>query len=34
MLRWTGILVSIGIARTKTLAKAANRVAKKDVSLE
>lgn len=27
--QWTGIPVSIGIARTKTLAKAANRIAKK-----
>ena len=33
VLRWTGIPVSIGIARTKTLAKAANRRAKKDASL-
>ncbi len=30
VLRWTGIPVSIGIAETKTLAKAANRMAKKD----
>ena len=28
--RWTGIPVSVGVARTKTLAKAANDVAKKD----
>ena len=28
--RWTGLPVSVGIAATKTLAKAANRVAKKD----
>ena len=27
---WTGISVSIGVARTKTLAKMANRIAKKD----
>jgi len=33
VLRWTGVPVSIGIARTKTLAKAANRRAKKDTSL-
>lgn len=33
VLRWTGIPVSIGIARTKTLAKAANRRAKKDATL-
>lgn len=31
--RWTGIPVSIGIARTKTLAKVANRMAKKDAVL-
>ena len=30
VLQWTGIPVSIGIAPTKTLAKAANRMAKKD----
>ena len=30
ILRWTGIPVSIGIAPTKTLAKAANHMAKKD----
>ena len=30
VLRWTGIPVSIGIARTKTLAKVANRRVKKD----
>jgi DNA polymerase V len=30
VLQWTGIPVSIGIAPTKTLAKAANRKAKKD----
>ncbi|MGL4368694.1 MAG: Y-family DNA polymerase, partial [Spirochaetota bacterium] len=30
--RWTGIPVSVGIAATKTLAKAANRMAKKDPS--
>jgi DNA polymerase V len=28
--QWTGIPVSVGIARTKTLAKAANRIAKKE----
>jgi len=33
VLRWTGIPVSIGLAHTKTLAKAANRRAKKDTSL-
>jgi DNA polymerase V len=33
VLQWVGIPVSIGIARTKTLAKAANRVAKKDTTL-
>jgi len=32
--RWTGIPVSIGIAASKTLAKAANRLAKKNASLE
>ncbi len=32
VLRWTGLPVSIGIARTKTLAKAANRRAKKDAA--
>ena len=30
VLQWTGIPVSVGIARTKTLAKVANRFAKKD----
>lgn len=30
VLQWTGIPVSVGIAATKTLAKAANRFAKKD----
>ena len=30
--KWTGITVSIGIGRTKTLAKVANAVAKKEVS--
>lgn len=30
MLQWTGIPVSIGVGRTKTLAKAANKKAKKD----
>ena len=30
LLQWTGIPVSVGIAPTKTLAKAANRAAKKD----
>ena len=30
VLRWTGIPVSVGIAPTKTLAKVANRMAKKD----
>src|SRR5262249_54853282 len=30
--RWTGIPVSVGIGPTKTLAKAANRIAKKDPS--
>ena len=29
VLQWTGLPVSIGIAPTKTLAKAANRLAKK-----
>ncbi|MDO9631963.1 MAG: Y-family DNA polymerase, partial [Humidesulfovibrio sp.] len=33
VLRWTGIPVSIGLAHTKTLAKAANRRAKKDATL-
>jgi len=33
VLQWVGIPVSIGIARTKTLAKAANRRAKKDARL-
>ncbi len=32
VLRWTGIPVSIGTGATKTLAKAANRIAKKDPS--
>ena len=32
VLQWTGIPVSIGIAETKTLAKVANRIAKKEVS--
>jgi DNA polymerase V len=30
--QWTGISVSIGIASTKTLAKVANRIAKKSGS--
>lgn len=34
VLQWTGIPVSIGIAPTKTLAKAANLIAKKSASLE
>src|SRR3546814_8411108 len=34
ILQWTGIPVSVGIAPTKTLAKVANRFAKKDASLE
>ncbi|MBU0975644.1 MAG: Y-family DNA polymerase [Patescibacteria group bacterium] len=33
ILRWTGLPVSIGIASTKTLTKAANEIAKKDPSL-
>ncbi len=33
VLRWTGIPVSVGLAPTKTLAKIANRVAKKDPAL-
>jgi len=33
VLRWTGIPVSVGIATTKTLAKAANRKAKKDPAM-
>ncbi|MDD3648264.1 MAG: DUF4113 domain-containing protein, partial [Candidatus Dojkabacteria bacterium] len=33
VLRWTGLPVSIGIAPTKTLTKAANEIAKKDLSL-
>jgi DNA polymerase V len=33
VLQWTGIPVSIGIARTKTLAKAAGRSAKRDAAL-
>ena len=32
VLRWTGITVSIGIAQTKTLAKLANHIAKKNAS--
>jgi len=32
VLQWTGIPVSVGIAATKTLAKLANRMAKKRVS--
>ena len=32
VLQWTGIPVSVGIAPTKTLAKAANRMAKKDLT--
>ena len=32
VLKWTGIPTSIGIARTKTLSKAANHIAKKDLS--
>lgn len=32
VLQWTGIPVSVGIAPTKTLAKVANRIAKKDPS--
>ena len=31
ILKWTGIPVSIGIAKTKTLAKIANRVVKKEL---
>src|SRR5437868_4466517 len=34
VLQWTGIPVSIGIAPTKTLAKVANRIAKKDAGSE
>lgn len=34
VLHWTGIPVSIGLGGTKTLAKAANRIAKKDPSRE
>jgi DNA polymerase V len=34
VLQWTGIPVSVGIAPTKTLAKLANRLAKKDPSCE
>ncbi|MBM2817100.1 MAG: mutasis and repair protein UmuC [Ignavibacteria bacterium] len=30
VLKWTGITVSVGVAETKTLAKLANRIAKKD----
>ena len=33
ILKWTGIPVSIGIAKTKTLAKIANRVVKKKRAL-
>jgi DNA polymerase V len=32
VLQWTGIPVSVGIAPTKTLAKVANRLAKKDTA--
>jgi len=32
VLQWTGIPVSLGVGPTKTLAKAANRIAKKDLS--
>jgi DNA polymerase V len=32
--KWTGIPVSIGIGQTKTLAKVANRLAKKDTALQ
>lgn len=32
--RWTGIPVSVGIATTKTLAKLANEIAKKDIDLK
>ena len=32
VLQWTGIPVSVGIAPTKTLAKVANRIAKKDAT--
>ena len=32
VLQWTGIPVSVGIAPTKTLAKLANRIAKKDAA--
>lgn len=34
MIAWTGIPVSVGIARTKTLAKLANRVAKKSTKAD
>ena len=34
VLRWTGMSVSIGLGATKTLAKAANRIAKQDPSRE
>ena len=34
VLQWTGIPVSIGLGATKTLAKAANRIAKRDPSRE
>ena len=33
VLRWTGLPVSVGVGATKTLAKAANRIAKKDPAL-
>ena len=33
ILKWTGIPVSIGLAKTKTLAKIANRVIKKKISV-
>ena len=33
ILKWTGIPVSIGLAKTKTLAKIANRVIKKNLSI-
>ena len=33
VLQWTGIPVSVGIAPTKTLAKAANRIAKKNLAM-
>ena len=34
VLQWTGIPVSVGIAQTKTLAKVANNLAKKDAKLQ